>query len=71
MMEPQSTWVIPVLDELVLMNLPPCWRSGPGGGGGGELKPYGKVFQLNFIGSPAFCTYYGDCGKHFEIMKGN
>ena len=25
-MEPQLTMVIPVLDELVLMNLPACWR---------------------------------------------
>ena len=36
-MEPQSTMVIPVLDELVLMNLPACWRGCPcvcvGGGG--------------------------------------
>ena len=56
-MEPQSTWVIPVLDELMLMNLPQCWIGGPGGG----VEHYGKVFQLNFIGSPAFCPYYGDC----------
>ena len=32
-MEPQSTMVIPVLDELVLMDLPVCWRGVPGGGG--------------------------------------
>ena len=42
-MEPQSTMVIPVQDELVLMNLPPCWRSDAGGGG---LEHYGKVVQL-------------------------
>ena len=22
------------------------------------------------VGSPALCTYYGDCSKHLEIMKG-
>ena len=46
-LEPQSTMVIPVglLDELVVMNLPPCWMGDPGGGG--ALKRYGKVFQLN------------------------
>ena len=32
-LEPQLTMVIPVLDELVLMNLPPCWMGDPGGGG--------------------------------------
>ena len=37
-MEPQSTMVIPVQDELVLMNLPPCWRSDAGGGGAGALR---------------------------------
>ena len=64
-MEPQSTWVIPVLDELVLMNLPHCWMGGPGvGGGAGALRK-------SFLGSPAFCRYYGDCNKHLEIMKGN
>ena len=31
-MEPRSTMVIPVLDELVLMNLPACWRGDAGGG---------------------------------------
>ena len=57
-MEPQSTMVIPVLDELVLMNLPACWRGCPCvcvGGGGGDpgrggwgLEHYGrKVVQLN------------------------
>ena len=34
--------VIPVLDELVLMNLPACWR----GDAGGRLEYYGRVIQL-------------------------
>ena len=44
-MEPQSTMVIPVLDELVLMNLPACWTLCVFGGG--ELEHYGKLVQLN------------------------
>ena len=47
-LEPQLTMVIPVLDELVLINLHPCWMGDPGGGGGGGgLDHYGKVFHLN------------------------
>ena len=39
--QPQSTMVIPVLDELVSMNLPLVGVGDPVGGGG--LEHYGKV----------------------------
>ena len=39
-LKPQSTMVIPVLDELVLMNLPPCWMGDPGGGAGALRKSF-------------------------------
>ena len=37
-LEPQSTMAIPVLDDMVSMNLPPCWMGKARG-----LEHYGKV----------------------------
>ena len=60
--QPQSTMVIPVLNELVSMNLPPCWSGLPCEGGGGWSITE-KLFQAPIN--------YSDSSKHLEIMKGN
>ena len=56
-MEPQSTMVISVLDELELMNLPPCWMGDHGVGwelGRGLERSEKLLAPID----------YGDCSKH-------
>ena len=56
-MKPQSTMVISVLDELELMNLPPCWMGDHDVGwelGRGLERSEKLLAPID----------YGDCSKH-------